>query len=53
MIDPSFWALDLESPITVWYPTQTLRWDAERMRFTNFAAANRHVKPVFRKGWSL
>ena len=39
--------------IAVWYPTQTLRWDAEQMRFTNFAAANRHVKPAFRKGWSL
>ncbi|MEZ5355418.1 MAG: Gfo/Idh/MocA family oxidoreductase [Bryobacteraceae bacterium] len=30
-----------------------LEWDASRQRFTNNDAANKYLKPVFRKGWEL
>jgi hypothetical protein len=30
-----------------------LEWDPAKMRFTNNTAANRYLKPTFRKGWSL
>ena len=30
-----------------------LEWDATKMRFTNHPEANKYLKPVFRKGWSL
>jgi hypothetical protein len=30
-----------------------LEWDAAKQRFTNNAAANQYLKPVFRKGWEL
>jgi predicted dehydrogenase len=32
---------------------QKLEWDGARMRFTNSSEANRHLRPAFRKGWSL
>ena len=28
-----------------------LEWDSARMKFTNSAEANQHIKPKFRKGW--
>ena len=30
-----------------------LEWDSEKMRITNNAEANKFIKPMFRKGWSL
>jgi hypothetical protein len=30
-----------------------LEWDSEKMRITNNAEANKFIKPVIRKGWSL
>jgi roadblock/LC7 domain-containing protein len=30
-----------------------LEWDAAKMRFTNNPEANKYLKPMFRKGWSL
>jgi len=39
--------------IAIWYPTQTLRWDAEKMQFTNFSEANKQLTPEYRKGWTL
>ena len=30
-----------------------LEYDAAKMRFTNNSAANKYLKPTFRKGWSL
>ena len=30
-----------------------LEWDSKNLRFTNNEAANKFVKPVFRKGWEL
>jgi len=30
-----------------------LEWDSAKMRFTNNAQANKYIKPLFRKGWSL
>ena len=39
--------------IAVWYPTQTLRWDADKMAFTNFPEANKHLTPEYRDGWTL
>jgi hypothetical protein len=45
--------IGLLGAIAIRYPTQTLEWDAEAMRFTNFADANQHVTPTFRQGWSL
>jgi hypothetical protein len=39
--------------IAVWYPTQTLRWDAGKMQFTNFPEANKHITPRYREGWTL
>ena len=30
-----------------------LEWDASKMRFTNNNAANRFLKPTFRKGWKF
>ena len=39
--------------IAIRFPGQELKWDARKMRFTNFADANAYVGPPFRKGWSL
>jgi predicted dehydrogenase len=33
------------------FPGKELKWDGQR--FTNEAAANKHLKPTFREGWSL
>jgi hypothetical protein len=30
-----------------------LEWDAENMRITNNAEANRLLKPTIRKGWKM
>ncbi len=30
-----------------------LEWDSARMRVVNHAEANRHIRPVFRKGWEI
>jgi predicted dehydrogenase len=30
-----------------------LDWDADKMRITNNAEANKHLKPAFRKGWKF
>ena len=39
--------------IAVRYPGQKLQWDNEAARFTNHDAANAHVNPPYRNGWSL
>jgi predicted dehydrogenase len=35
------------------FPGQTLEWDAEGLRVTNFAAANAFVTREYRKGWEV
>ncbi len=35
------------------FPGQKLLWDAPNARFTNNSAANKWVKPDYRKGWTL
>lgn len=30
-----------------------IEWDASKMKITNNAAANKYLKPTFRKGWSM
>jgi predicted dehydrogenase len=39
--------------IAIRFPGQTLRWDDANARFTNHEAANAHVHPPYRDGWSL
>ena len=39
--------------IALKYPGTKLAWDADAMRFTNFAEANQHLNPPYRAGWSL
>ena len=45
--------IGLLGAIAILYPTQTLEWDAEKMQFTNFSEANKHLTPTFRQGWTL
>lgn len=33
------------------YPNTLLEWEAKKLRFTNVADANRHVRRAYRKGW--
>jgi len=35
------------------FPTQTLEWDSEALRVTNFADANAFVGRKYRKGWEI
>lgn len=35
------------------FPKTTLEWDAKALQFTNVAAANRHVRRTYRKGWEV
>jgi hypothetical protein len=39
--------------IAIRFPEQELKWDAEKMRFTNIAEANAFVSPPYREGWTL
>ncbi|MBL9126979.1 MAG: Gfo/Idh/MocA family oxidoreductase [Verrucomicrobiales bacterium] len=39
--------------IAIKYPGETLHWDDAAMRFTNHEAANAHVNPPYRAGWTL
>ena len=39
--------------IALRFPTQTLKWDNSKMRFTNNKDANAFVAPPYRKGWKL
>lgn len=39
--------------IAVRFPGQTLHWDDAKARFTNCDAANAHINPPYRAGWSL
>jgi predicted dehydrogenase len=51
----------IAGPFTEWILLGTLalryegklEWDSARMRVTNVAEANQHIKPKFRKGWQL
>ena len=33
------------------FPNQLLEWNSAKLRFTNIAAANQHVRRAYRKGW--
>ena len=33
------------------FPKKELKWDTEKMEFTNTPEANRFVKKTYRKGW--
>jgi predicted dehydrogenase len=52
---------DYAGPFTEWVLLGTLavrfegklEWDSRRMKVTNVAAANRFVKPRYRKGWKI
>jgi predicted dehydrogenase len=37
--------------IAIRLPGETLRWDAERLRFTNASTANDLLRKAYRKGW--
>ncbi len=39
--------------IAVRYPKETLKWDAEKMKFTNHDEANRWLTRDYREGWDL
>ena len=43
----------LVGAIAIRFPSETLEWDAKKMRFTNNNAANAFVNPPYRKGWKL
>ncbi len=43
----------LVGAIALRFPSQTLNWDANKMRFTNNNAANAYVNPPYRAGWKL
>ena len=33
------------------FPNQLLEWNSAKLKFTNVAAANQHVRRAYRKGW--
>jgi hypothetical protein len=35
------------------FPGESLEWDAEKLKVTNVAAANQHVRREYRKGWEV
>jgi predicted dehydrogenase len=35
------------------FPQTTLEWDAAKLRFTNVAEANQHLRRTYRKGWEV
>ena len=39
--------------IAIRFPSQTLKWNDKKMRFTNNEDANAFVNPPYRKGWKL
>jgi hypothetical protein len=39
--------------IAIRFPSQTLKWNDKKMRFTNNNEANALVNPPYRKGWKL
>ncbi len=39
--------------IAIRFPGRELRWDHDRMQFTNLSAANAFVAPPYRQGWAL
>lgn len=39
--------------IAVRFPKETLKWDAEKMEFTNNEAANKYLTREYREGWDL
>lgn len=43
----------LSLAVIAWRVPGKLEWDSKNLRFTNNAAANKYVKPEFRKGWEL
>ena len=43
----------LVGAIAIRFPSQTLNWNASKMRFTNKNAANAYVNPPYREGWKL
>jgi predicted dehydrogenase len=59
--DPSCSNFSIAAPFTEWITLGVLayrfegklEWDAEKMKITNNAEANKFIKPMFRKGWSL
>jgi hypothetical protein len=59
--DPACSNFNIAAPFTEWVLLGTialrfegkLEWDSAKMRITNNAEANKYVRPVFRKGWSL
>ena len=45
--------LGLLGVIAIKFPGTKLEWDGQNMRFTNSDAANHHVQPPYREGWTL
>jgi predicted dehydrogenase len=39
--------------VIAWRVPGKLEWDSRNLRFSNNAAANKYVRPEFRKGWDL
>ena len=39
--------------IALRFPGETLKWDDQKMRFTNHAGANALVAPPYRQGWKI
>lgn len=59
--DPACSNFSIAAPFTEWITLGVLayrfegklEWDAEKMRITNNAEANKYIKPLFRKGWTI
>jgi predicted dehydrogenase len=59
--DPSCSNFSIAAPFTEWITLGVLayrfegklEWDAEKMRITNNAEANKYIKPMIRKGWNI
>lgn len=59
--DPACSNFSVAAPFTEWILLGStalhfegkLEWDSQNMRFTNNEAANKYLKPTFRKGWEF
>ena len=43
----------LLGPLATRFPNSTLEWNAAKLRFTNLADANGHIRRKYRAGWNV